>query len=626
MPPSRSVCRRQKRVAGGAGVRRAGRSRRSRGSEAGPGCAAACDLERRRTSTHVVPGRSWAVSSVVGSAHGWLGAVGFAASARRCRDRRLERRPTARLPAPGLVPVALPPRHRVPQSRLACVETGGGRGRGRFRGALRLPPCWRPLDGQHTVDGQHTGASFRAANWRWVGKTSGRSGGAAKTPKAVYMYGAAGAPTGSRTAFCAAGGRGRPGPEELGGTRVRRRAAGRRTPERTAGDLRPDPGGRAGVHGCREGGKAYYRLQAGQRSGNGGEHPATASALQAGGEDGVVRAGRQHAELREAWQWVGNQEPDRRRRPRPAPARHGEHGRVAAGGSASRVRRPAAGRGEEQASRGEEAPRVFATVPRPPRLSTACKWSASREADFVDLFVERRERTPGVELLVRAKTNRVLEEDDKLFDKVRKSPAQSKMTIKRLSARVKASKQAAKATSPSGHRQAALSQGEVAGEGQGSRDDPACPRGKPANRSRPAVPVDDAAGRGCSRRRAHVVRFALENRRLFPRLEVRLPRNLRTKRPSDCNAPLPWSSPGASTARLGRELPDLPPELLFSDVELRVLALFAAQQGCAEKPRGSGCLGRKPRRLFQTQAGSARRGVDVVRLRPTRRYGFFSGT
>ena len=28
-------------------------------------------------------------------------------------------------------------------------------------------------------------------------------------------------------------------------------------------------------------------------------------------------------------------------------------------------------------------------------------------------------------------------------------------------------------------------------------------------------------------------------------------------------------------ARLGRKLPDLPPEILFSDVELRVLALFA---------------------------------------------------
>ena len=64
-----------------------------------------------------------------------------------------------------------------------------------------------------------------------------------------------------------------------------------------------------------------------------------------------------------------------------------------------------------------------------------------READFVDLFVERRERTPGVELLVRA--NRVLGKDDKLFDKVRKSSAQGKRVVKRLSAR--ASKQAARA-------------------------------------------------------------------------------------------------------------------------------------------------------------------------------------
>ena len=71
-----------------------------------------------------------------------------------------------------------------------------------------------------------------------------------------------------------------------------------------------------------------------------------------------------------------------------------------------------------------------------------------READFVDLFVERRERTPGVELLVRA--NRVLGKDDADKLKVRKSPAQGKLVIevKRLSARVKASKQAAKAVRP----------------------------------------------------------------------------------------------------------------------------------------------------------------------------------
>ena len=60
-------------------------------------------------------------------------------------------------------------------------------------------------------------------------------------------------------------------------------------------------------------------------------------------------------------------------------------------------------------------------------------------------------------------------------------------------------------------------------------------------------------------------------------------------------------------ARLGRELPDLPPEILFSDVELRVLAIFAKSQDAPKKPCKSGRSGRQPRRLFQTQARPARR-------------------
>ena len=106
-----------------------------------------------------------------------------------------------------------------------------------------------------------------------------------------------------------------------------------------------------------------------------------------------------------------------------------------------RAAAPAAGRGEGQASREEEAVPARVTAPR--RRSMARKSSASREADFV----ERRERTPGVELPVRAKTNRVLGKDDADKLKVRKSPVQGKLVVevKRLSARVKASKQAAKA-------------------------------------------------------------------------------------------------------------------------------------------------------------------------------------
>ena len=54
-----------------------------------------------------------------------------------------------------------------------------------------------------------------------------------------------------------------------------------------------------------------------------------------------------------------------------------------------------------------------------------------READFLDLFIEHRTHAPNVELLVRAKVNRVLGKDTtaegdrvvrRLFDEVRNAP------------------------------------------------------------------------------------------------------------------------------------------------------------------------------------------------------------
>ena len=76
-----------------------------------------------------------------------------------------------------------------------------------------------------------------------------------------------------------------------------------------------------------------------------------------------------------------------------------------------------------------------------------------READFLDLFIERRTHAPQVELLVRAKVDRVLGREKtadghtvsrRLFDEVRDGPARGAATVevRRLSARVKASKQA----------------------------------------------------------------------------------------------------------------------------------------------------------------------------------------
>ena len=78
-----------------------------------------------------------------------------------------------------------------------------------------------------------------------------------------------------------------------------------------------------------------------------------------------------------------------------------------------------------------------------------------READFLDLFVERRAHAPQVDLLVRAKADRVLGKEKtpdgqtvsrRLFDTVRNAPpgGAAKVEVQRLSARVKASKQARK--------------------------------------------------------------------------------------------------------------------------------------------------------------------------------------
>ena len=78
-----------------------------------------------------------------------------------------------------------------------------------------------------------------------------------------------------------------------------------------------------------------------------------------------------------------------------------------------------------------------------------------READLVDLFIEQRANAPQVDLLVRAKADRVLGKEQtpdgqtvsrRLFDTLRNAPARgtAKVEVQRLSARVKASKQARK--------------------------------------------------------------------------------------------------------------------------------------------------------------------------------------
>jgi len=73
-----------------------------------------------------------------------------------------------------------------------------------------------------------------------------------------------------------------------------------------------------------------------------------------------------------------------------------------------------------------------------------------READFYELFDEQRCNCTKVDLLVRAKFNRCTTGEDKLFETVRQSPVQSRINIKvpRQSARPKKSKQKARPLRP----------------------------------------------------------------------------------------------------------------------------------------------------------------------------------
>ena len=76
--------------------------------------------------------------------------------------------------------------------------------------------------------------------------------------------------------------------------------------------------------------------------------------------------------------------------------------------------------------------------------------------------------------------------------------------------------------------------------------------------------------------------------------------------------------------RIRRELPELPPEILFSDIELRVLALFAKSCRAAPPKNPGDAVFLVARLGGYAQAGPARRASD--RLRPTRRNGFSPGT
>ena len=233
---------------------------------------------------------------------------------------------------------------------------------------------------------------------------------------------------------------------------------------------------------------------------------------------------------------------------------------------------------------------------RMPETRVVC--TMDREADFLDLFIERREHAPQVDLLVRAKVDRVLGKDTtpdghqvsrRLFDQVRSSPARATCTIEvnRLSARVKASKQARKNPRASRVADTTLRYQSV---------ELPCPGAAPVKlwvvHAREEHPPPDAEPlewfvlttlRVTSTADAqrvlqwYALRWRIEDyfrilksgckvEELQHHTAERLERAIAIKMVVGWRIQL--------MVRLGRELPELPSELLFSDGELRVLATF----------------------------------------------------
>ena len=136
------------------------------------------------------------VRYLVGSAHGWLGAVGFAASARRLNARDTwmgwdDARRCAHLHrVVGLCRFLIRP-------GVVCRNLAShvlGRGVRALREDFERLYGYRPWLLETFVDErEHTGASLRAANWVRVGESAGRgrqdrTHAAPETRKAVYLY------------------------------------------------------------------------------------------------------------------------------------------------------------------------------------------------------------------------------------------------------------------------------------------------------------------------------------------------------------------------------------------------------------------------------------------------------
>ena len=217
-----------------------------------------------------------------------------------------------------------------------------------------------------------------------------------------------------------------------------------------------------------------------------------------------------------------------------------------------------------------------------------------READFFEMFDEQR-RNPCVDLLVRANHNRVItDEPFKLFEAVRQAPLQTKVLVHvpRQSARPKLSKKKAKPKRPS--RQAELEvryqRIQLRPSKYYSGKDPIdiwvihAVESAPPEGTQPVewfllTTVDIRSAEDAVQcLRWYCLRWRIED---FHRVlksgcgveQIAHETAERIRRAIAINLVIAWRI--MLMTLLGRETPELPPEVLFSDIELQVLRAYA---------------------------------------------------
>ena len=227
-----------------------------------------------------------------------------------------------------------------------------------------------------------------------------------------------------------------------------------------------------------------------------------------------------------------------------------------------------------------------------------------READFFELFDEQR-RHPGVDLLVRANHNRTLTDAPfKLFEAIRHAPVQTlvQVHVPRQSARPKLSKKKARPTRPNRHADLSVrvQRLQLRPPKYHADKDPldvwvihavesAPPEGTAAVEwfllTTVAIPSPDEAVQ-CLR--WYCLRWRIED---FHRVlksgcgveHIAHETAERIRRALAINMVIAWRI--MLMTLLGRETPELPPDVLFSAIELQVLGAYAKKNASNRRQR-----------------------------------------